>query len=154
MLLTRRFALAALAAVLALPAPIAARADVQETFTRLLEDVQAFRRAGFTLPRPAGVPGRYSRRMEDVSAEHYAREAIARLQAFRQHIDQPDRQPARGPEFTRVPALFPAEDRKAGLTTCSSVRWRHGWRGIDTLKHTIHSESYAHYPRPPGGSTR
>lgn len=90
MLLTRRFALAALAALLAVPAPIAARADVQEAFSRLLEDVQAFRRAGFTLPRPAGVPERYSGRMEDVSPERYAREAKA-LEGFAARLDAIDR---------------------------------------------------------------
>lgn len=90
MLLTRRFALAALAALLAVPAPIAARADVQETFSRLLEDVQAFRRAGFTLPRPAGVPERYAARMEDVSPGRYAREAKA-LEGFAARLDAIDR---------------------------------------------------------------
>ena len=61
-----------------------------QAFASLLEEVQRFRGAGFTLPRPQGVPERYARRMEDVSPERYAREAKA-LAAFAARLDAIDR---------------------------------------------------------------
>lgn len=49
----------------------------QDAFTRVLQDVSAFRGRGFTLPLPPGTPGRYARRMEDVSETRFATEATA-----------------------------------------------------------------------------
>jgi uncharacterized protein (DUF885 family) len=46
-------------------------------FTRVLREVSTYRGRGFTLPLPAGVPARYSRRMEDVSETRFAAEAAA-----------------------------------------------------------------------------
>lgn len=97
MLLTRRLVLLALAVLAA--APAAAQTD--DAFALLLKDVQAFRRAGFTLPRPEGVPERYSGRMEDVSPERYAREAKA-LAGFAARLAAIDR--AGLPASTQVDA--------------------------------------------------
>lgn len=47
----------------------------QDTFARVLQDVQAFRGRNVSLPAPEGTPARYARRMEDVSAERYENEA-------------------------------------------------------------------------------
>lgn len=60
----------------ALGAVVAAAAP-QDTFERLLQDVQAYRDRGFTLPLPEGTPARYARRMEDVGEERYRAEAAA-----------------------------------------------------------------------------
>ena len=80
-----------LTVLLAAPAATTLGAQAgEQAFTRLLEDVQAFRREGFTLPRPEGVPERYSGRMEDVSPERYEREAKA-LEGFAARLDRIDR---------------------------------------------------------------
>ena len=76
--------------VLAVLAAAPAGAQTGDTFAKLLEDVQKFRDADFTLPRPQGVPERYSRRMEDVSPERYEREAKA-LAGFAARLDAIDR---------------------------------------------------------------
>lgn len=62
----------------------------QEAFSRVLQDVSAFRGRGFTLPLPAGVPARYARRMEDVSEERFAKEAAA-LSGFADRLAAIDR---------------------------------------------------------------
>lgn len=62
--------------VLACGAVVAATAP-QDTFARVLQEVQAFRGRDVSLPAPEGTPSRYGRRMEDVSAERYEQEASA-----------------------------------------------------------------------------
>jgi len=82
---------AALCLVLSATALVVARpATSQEDFTRLLQEVSAFRGRGFTLPLPDGVPARYSRRMEDVSEERFTAEATA-LSAFAARLATIDR---------------------------------------------------------------
>lgn len=109
--LTRRLVFFALAVLAAAPAA----AQTGDAFALLLKDVQAFRRQGFTLPRPEGVPERYSGRMEDVSAERYAREAKA-LEGFAARLDAIDR--AGLPAATRDDAEILARqlrDRRAEI---------------------------------------
>ncbi len=77
-----------LAIVVALPTQPIAQAPA--AFTRLLSDVSAYRGRGFTLPLPAGVPARYSRRMEDVSEARYSAEAAA-LSRFADRLRAIDR---------------------------------------------------------------
>ena len=102
MTLTRRFGFLLLALLLAAPASTTLRAQAgEQAFTRLLEDVQAFRREGFTLPRPEGVPERYSDRLPDVSPERYEREAKA-LEEFAARLEAMDR--ASLPAATQVDA--------------------------------------------------
>lgn len=82
---------AALCLVLSATALVVARpATSQEEFTRLLQEVSAFRGRGFTLPLPDGVLARYSRRMEDVSEERFTAEATA-LSAFAARLATIDR---------------------------------------------------------------
>ncbi len=109
--LTRRLLFLVLAVLAA--APVAAQTE--DAFALLLKDLQAFRSRGFTLPRPSGVPERYSRRMEDVSPERYAREAKA-LGKFAARLDAIDR--AGLPPATQVDAeiLFrQLRDRRAEI---------------------------------------
>jgi uncharacterized protein (DUF885 family) len=89
---TRRLSFLLLAALVAASASTAARTEpqAQAAFTSLLDDVQKFRDAGFTLPLPEGVPERYSHRMEDVSPARYEREAQA-LAGFAARLDAIDR---------------------------------------------------------------
>lgn len=68
----------------------ASPAPGQDTFERLLQDVQAFRGRGFPLPLPEGVDRRYAGRLEDVSADRFEREATA-LEAFAARLGQIDR---------------------------------------------------------------
>lgn len=75
--------------VLACGAVVAASAP-QDTFARVLQDVQTYRGRGFTLPVPEGTPARYARRMEDVSAERYDNEAKA-LTGFAERLAALDR---------------------------------------------------------------
>jgi len=75
----------------------------QDAFVRVLQDVSAYRERGFTLPLPAGVPARYARRMEDVSAARYAAEAAA-LSGFAERLAAIDRA-----------ALTPAEQTDAEI---------------------------------------
>lgn len=82
---------AALCVVFSATALVVARpATSQEDFTRLLQEVSAFRGRGFTLPLPDGVPARYSRRMEDVSEERFSTEA-ATLSTFATRLATIDR---------------------------------------------------------------
>ncbi len=74
-----------LALLQAQPVPAA-----QAEFSRVLQDVSAYRDRGFTLPRPSGVPVRYSARMEDVSEARFAGEAAA-LTAFAARLSAIDR---------------------------------------------------------------
>lgn len=62
----------------------------QAEFSRVLQDVTAYRSRGFTLPTPPGVPARYSARMEDVSDARFAGEAAA-LTAFAERLRAIDR---------------------------------------------------------------
>lgn len=92
---TRRSAFLLLTFLLAAPASTTLRGEPQQTpaaqaFASLLNEVQTFRSVGFTLPRPEGVPGRYSRRMADVSPERYAREENA-LAGFAARLEAIDR---------------------------------------------------------------
>ena len=75
--------------VLACGVAVAASAP-QDTFERLLQDVQAFRGRSVTLAAPEGTPARYARRMEDVSAERYDNEARA-LEGFAARLAAIDR---------------------------------------------------------------
>lgn len=70
--------------------PVRPAAQAPDAFTRLLSEVSAYRGRGFTLPLPAGVPARYSRRMEDVSEVRYAAEAAA-LAGFAERLAAIDR---------------------------------------------------------------
>ena len=101
--------------LLLLPGVAAAQQTAPQAFAQLLDDVQAFRREGFTLPRPEGVPQRYSGRMEDVSPERHAREAKA-LDGFVARLNAIDR--AGLPAATRVDAEILARqlrDRRAAI---------------------------------------
>ena len=75
--------------VLACGVVVAASAP-QDTFARVLQEVQAFRGSSVTLPAPDGTPARYARRMEDVSAERYEAEATA-LTGFAERLAALDR---------------------------------------------------------------
>ena len=87
----RLLLIATLAAGAAAPLHGARQAgSAEQAFARLLEDVQAFRRAGFTLPLPEGVDKRYAGRMEDVSPGRFEREAAA-LAAFAARLEKIDR---------------------------------------------------------------
>jgi len=77
--------------VLACGVVVAASAP-QDTFERVLQEVQAFRGRSVTLPAPDGTPARYARRMEDVSAERYEAEATA-LAGFAERLAALDRSP-------------------------------------------------------------
>ena len=70
--------------------PTQPSAQASDAFTRLLSEVSAYRGRGFTLPLPAGVPARYSRRMEDVSEARYTAEAAA-LAGFAERLEAIDR---------------------------------------------------------------
>ncbi|MBK9240156.1 MAG: DUF885 domain-containing protein [Acidobacteria bacterium] len=70
--------------------PTQPSAQASDAFTRLLSEVSAYRGRGFTLPLPAGVPARYSRRMEDVSEARYTAEATA-LAGFAARLEAIDR---------------------------------------------------------------
>jgi len=70
--------------------PTQPSAQASDAFTRLLSEVSAYRGRGFTLPLPAGVPARYSRRMEDVSEARYTAEAAA-LAGFAARLEAIDR---------------------------------------------------------------
>lgn len=83
-----RLSLLLVAIVVALPTQPSAQAS--DAFTRLLFEVSAYRGRGFTLPLPAGVPARYSRRMEDVSERRYTDEATA-LAGFAERLEAIDR---------------------------------------------------------------
>ncbi len=97
MAFTRRLLCFVLAVLVVAPAA----AQTEDAFALLLKDVQAFRSAGFTLPRPEGVPERYAGRMADVSPERYEREAAA-LAAFAARLDAIDR--AALPPATQIDA--------------------------------------------------
>ncbi|MBM3750238.1 MAG: DUF885 domain-containing protein [Acidimicrobiia bacterium] len=69
---------------------VAASSAEQDTFARVLQDVQAFRGRNVSLPVPEGTPARYARRMEDVSAERFESEAKA-LAEFAERLAAIDR---------------------------------------------------------------
>lgn len=71
-------------------AAVAASSAEQDTFARVLQDVQAFRGRTVALPAPEGTPARYARRMEDVSAERFETEAAA-LAGFAERLAAIDR---------------------------------------------------------------
>lgn len=87
--MSHRVRLIGVLCVLLYRAVIAADAP-QDTFARVLQDVQAFRGRNVSLPAPEGTPARYGRRMEDVSAERYETEARS-LTGFAERLAALDR---------------------------------------------------------------